>query len=347
MKKIVFFVVGILLLVAVPATVYFVGRKQDIRSRAAPATTISFNPTSVTKAVDEQFTVNVNVNTETNSITAIKVAVVFDSTKLEATSITNGALAPKITASGVVSPGAASITVAAASTTEPITGAGTVAIIRFKGKSPTTTPVIIKFDATTFASGLAESTNVITTMGTASISITGSAIEETPTPTLIPTITGAASLSPTPTPPTEQTYETTLFIDNNPDTDDPAAPAFYGTAKPGSTLRIYITPEPGTKGKALVGEDGKWWFIQDEILPEGNYTASVTLDDDLTEVATLKFFVSATGERQEGWSSGGIGGVSDEVPVTGAMENTIILLVVGVSCILISGILYTKAKLPV
>jgi len=346
MKKIVFFVVGILLLVAVPLTVYFVGQQQDIRSRAAPATAISFNPTTITKAVDEQFTVNVNVNTGTNSITAIKIAVVFDSTKLEATSITNGALAPKITASGVVSPGAASITVAAASTTEPISGTGTVAIIHFKGKEPTSTPVTLTFDTTTFASGLQESTNVITTMGTASISITSSGVEETPTPTLMPTMTIAAGISGTPTPTIEQTVATTITIDNNPDTGDPAAPLFYGKAPPGSTIRIYITPAPGTKGKAIVGDDGNWWFVQDEVLPEENYTASVTLNDDPTEIVALKFSILPSGARQEGWSDG-IGGVSDEVPVTGAIENTLILLIIGASCIFVSGILYTKAIKPV
>lgn len=205
MKKIVFFVVGLLLLTAVPVTVYIVSQQQDIRSRAAPATTLSFNPTTITKPVDEQFTVNVDINTGTNSVTAIKVVVTFDSTKLEATSITNGALAPKITASGTVAAGTASITVAASSTTAPIQGTGTVAIIRFKGKTATTTPVQLKFDTATFASGLAESTNVITTMGTATVIISGTTTGASPTVTPTASASNAAGANaalPTTTPTT-------------------------------------------------------------------------------------------------------------------------------------------------
>ncbi|MFZ2025431.1 MAG: cohesin domain-containing protein [Microgenomates group bacterium] len=195
MKKIVFLVVGLLLLIAVPATVYFVGEQQDIRSRAAPATSLSFNPTTVTKPQDEQFTVNVDINTGTNNVTAVKVVVTFDSTKLEATSITNGAFAPKITASGIVASGNASITVAANSTTSPMNGTGTIAIIRFKGKTGTTTPVQLKFDTNTFASGLTESTNVITTMGTASVNISGSSASAAATTTIAPTPTQTTLLS--------------------------------------------------------------------------------------------------------------------------------------------------------
>ena len=214
MKKIVFFVVGFILLITIPAIVYFVGQSQDIRSKAAPATTLLFSPTTVTKPVDEQFTVNVDMNTGTNNVTAVKVVVTFDSTKLEATSITNGAFAPKITASGVVAAGTASITVAANNTTAPMQGTGTIAIVRFKGKAATTAPVQLKFDTTTFGSGLTESTNVITTLGTASVNITASTsnvaeanaasqesiIVTTDTAAVLPTATPITKLTPTPTP---------------------------------------------------------------------------------------------------------------------------------------------------
>ncbi len=262
MKKIVLLIVGILLLVAVPASVYLVGRQQDIRSRAAPATALSFNPTTITKPVDEQFAVNVDINTGTNNVTAVKVVVTFDSTKLEATSITNGALAPKITASGIVGAGTASITVAANSTTSPITGTGTIAVIRFKGKTGTTAPVQLKFDTTTFASGLAESTNVITTMGTASVNILGTSTTTTTT-TVMPTPTQAALLSAV-TP-----------------TETPAEPT--------------VTPETEATDSALITTDG-------------------------------------------------MGGGSDEVPVTGSTETTVALLIAGICCIAVSGVVYAKAK---
>jgi len=272
MKKIVFLVVGLLLLVTIPAIVYFAGLQQDIRSRAAPASTISFNPTTITKPVDEQFTVNIDINTGTNSVTAVKVVVLFDSTKLEATSITNGAFAPKITASGVVAAGNASITVAANSTTSPMQGTGTVAIIRFKGKAATTTPIKLEFDPTTFASGLTESTNVITTKGTASVIITGT------------TAAANTAISPTATP----------------------------TASNAASQKLTsITPTPTTAS----------------VIPQDTPTPTASNAANATNSAALT-----------------AGDTSDHVPVTGAVENTISLLVVGISCILFSGFLYAKAK---
>lgn len=209
MKKIVFVVVAAILLITAPVIVYFVGNQQDIRSRAAPATTLSFSPSTISAAVDSQFTLNVAINTGTNSVTAVKLVITFDSTKLEATSITNGEFAPKITASGVVSSGTASITVAADSTVNPIKGTGTIAVLRMKGKAGTTTPVTVKFDASSFASGLSESTNVLTTTGVASVSITGSTVVPTPTPTTANSsntlITPTPTAIPTPTPTEEAT----------------------------------------------------------------------------------------------------------------------------------------------
>lgn len=269
MKKVVFLVIGVLLLVTIPAIVYFIGQGQDIRSRAAPASTLSFNPTTISKGIDEQFSVNVDINTGTNNVTAVKVVVLFDSTKLEATSITNGAFAPKITASGVVAAGNATITVAANSTTSPMQGTGTVAIIRFKGKAATTTPVKLEFDPTTFASGLTESTNVITTMGTASVTIAGAAAAAANTATISPTAT-----------PTKATTSASNI----------ASP----------------TPTPTTV--PVISEDTP--------TPTKSATDSAALITD----------------------------TSDHVPVTGAVENTIALLIAGIGCILVSGLIFVKAK---
>ncbi|MFH0749625.1 MAG: cohesin domain-containing protein [Candidatus Gottesmanbacteria bacterium] len=193
MKKIILFVGALLLLIAVPVTVYFVGSQQEIRSKAAPATKLSFTPATITKLPDEQFSINVQIDTGENSVAAAKLSISFDATKLEAMSITNGPLAPKISASGVVSSGIATITVSAESTAKPIKGTGIIAVLRMRGKEQTITPAIIKFDQTTFVSGLGESQiNVLTTIGVASITITGSS-------QVVATLSPTPAASPTPT----------------------------------------------------------------------------------------------------------------------------------------------------
>jgi|GEM_PF-6329942 len=313
MKKIVFFVIGILLLLTIPAVVYFMGQQQDIRSKAAPATSLSFNPTTLTKLVDEQFTMNVNMNTGTNAITAVKVVVTFDSTKLEATSITNGAFAPKITASGVVTAGTASITVAANNTTSPMQGTGTIAVIRFKGKAATTTPVQLKFDTTTFASGLAETTNAITTLGTASITIKGSGTTEDTASAI------GKSDVPTPTPVPAYTCNNTI---NPPKT----CPDGY----------VCITESN------LKGSEG---ICQIDTTPTATSTMKVTPTP--TDVAVIPEDPTPTDIDGALLTTEGIGGGSDEVPVTGSTENTIALLIAGIGCVIFSGLLYSKAKQPI
>ena len=308
MKKIVFFVVGFILLITIPAIVYFVGQQQDIRSKAAPATTLLFSPTTVTKPVDEQFSVNVDMNTGTNNVTAVKVVVTFDSTKLEATSITNGAFAPKITASGVVAAGTASITVAANNTTDPMQGTGTIAIIRFKGKAATTTPIQLKFDTTTFGSGLTETTNVITTMGTASVTIKGSGTTEN----IVATMEKSDVPTPTPTP---------AYTCNNTINPPRTCPSGYECISQSNikgadgVCKISITPTATNAASPTPT------------------TASVIPEDPTpTEIDTESALLATDG----------VGGGSDEVPVTGSTENTIALLVIAASCMVVSGIIFTK-----
>ena len=308
MKKIVFIVVGLLLLVTIPAIVYFMGQQQDIRSRAAPATTLLFSPTTVTKPVDEQFSVNVDMNTGTNNVTAVKVVVTFDSTKLEAMSITNGAFAPKITASGVVAAGTASITVAANNTTDPMQGTGTIAIIRFKGKAATTTPVQLKFDTTTFGSGLTESANVITTLGTASVTIKGTGTTENIVATM------EKSDVPTPTP---------AYTCNNTINPPKTCPDGY----------VCITQSN------LKGSEG---ICQINTTPTATPTMKVTPTP--TGVAVIPEDPTPTDIDSGLLTTDGVGGGSDEVPVTGSTENTIALLIAGIGCVVFSGLLYSKAK---
>ncbi len=206
----------LLLLIAVPVTVYFVGTQQELRSKAAPATTLTFSPASISKAVDEQFSVNIQIDTGANSVTAVKLAIAFDATKLEAMSITNGAFAPKISASGTVAPGTATITVAAASTAQPIKGNGTIAILRMRGKAGTGSPISMTFGSTTFVSSLNETTNALTTTQPAVITIIG----ETSLPiiTLTPTPTQAQFVTPVPTEiitPTLEPEATTAALEEN------------------------------------------------------------------------------------------------------------------------------------
>ncbi len=355
MKKIVFILIAILLLVAVPVTVFFIGKNQELRSKAAPATRLTFSPSSVTKTAGEQFSLNIDIDTGENNVAVAQLHITYDATKLEALSITNGPKAPNIVASGTVGNGTATISVAATSTTNPIQGIGTIAILRFKGITQTTTPSLVKFDTTTFVSGIGEQNpNVLTSTGQASVTISGGASQQsstipTPTPTLnlsptptLPTVTPTLNLTPTPTTSLEDdTGEATgsaLTIDIEKDKNDlsPQQPVISGVAPPGSTLTIVIQSDPIT-AVVTADENGNWRYIPDSALESGDHSITVTVQapDGSTYSESDAFTVIA----------GGIGGgAEDGMPVSGSTTPTLLLLIAAVISMFFGNILRRIAQ---
>ena len=62
-------IVGILLiLLAVPLTVFLVMQQQDIRQRAAPATTLTLSPPTLTVSVNQTFSLDVMIDKETGVV---------------------------------------------------------------------------------------------------------------------------------------------------------------------------------------------------------------------------------------------------------------------------------------
>ena len=335
MKKVIFIIVSLLLLITIPVVVYFVGQQQDIRSKAAPATSLQFNPQTMTEQIGDSFPVNIQINTGTNSIASIKIQLTFDSSILEAESITNGTLAPNITASGIVAPGSASITVSAASTTSPITGSGTVAVVRFKAKTATTVPTSVKFDSTTYASAFNETQNAIVSTVPASItilsavtSINSASSAQTGTTSLTPTATPTTALTSTSATSSATTSALnvatsaiTITLPQDGQMDVPThVPTIGGTAPVGSTITIIIDP-PHSVGTVVTDQTGNWLYVSD-LLATGKHslTATAVATDGSTTVASIKFGV--LGNTDEGTASG-IGGA---MPQTGTTETTLLLL---------------------
>ncbi|MEK7141932.1 MAG: cohesin domain-containing protein, partial [Patescibacteria group bacterium] len=173
MKKLIQLAMGILLLVALPITIFVAGQRQEIRKKAAPATTMAVAPASLSKKAGDVFTMEITIDTGENQVVAAELHITFDQTKLEAQTITNGSLFPNILASGTVEPGGASITVGAADAKQPVRGTGTVATVKFLAKEKTDSPSSIKLGSNSFVGGLGEgATNVLAGTTPASVTIT-------------------------------------------------------------------------------------------------------------------------------------------------------------------------------
>src|SRR3989337_1165288 len=82
-KKLILFGLAVILLIAIPLTVYLVGKQQELKSRAAPSTTLSFQPSSATVAVGQDVTFDIIINPNSNFVSFVHLVISYDPTKLE------------------------------------------------------------------------------------------------------------------------------------------------------------------------------------------------------------------------------------------------------------------------
>lgn len=328
MKRIVIIVVSLILLLAIPASVFLTMRTQELRKRAAPATTLTLTPTTITKGVGEEFTLEARMNTGDNQIVAVELNLTFDPTKLQADWIHNGTMFPNILSSGTVGNGTVSIALGATNTTTPITGTGTVATIKFKTLAATTAPVAVRFAADTFVGALNEgSTNALTSSVPATITITGSGAGVTPTTTITAATTPSVTLTPTLTPTlgaSDSASPSAVTIESPSKNErvETLHPTIVGTAPPGAVVTVTVYSDPITV-TVTADANGDWSYTLAEPLASGPHTIVVAAQDASTgqsHTATLAFVVATDGDN---------GASGSATPVAGAIENTIALLALG------------------
>jgi hypothetical protein len=329
MKRIVIIVVSLILLLAIPASVFLTMRTQELRKKAAPATTLTLTPTTITKGVGEEFTLEARMNTGDNQIVAVELNLTFDPTKLQADWIHNGTMFPNILSSGTVGNGTVSIALGATNTTTPITGTGTVATIKFKTLAPTTAPIAVRFAADTFVGALNEgSTNALTSSVPATITITGGgSTGVTPTTTITAATTPTVTLTPTLTPTlgaSDSASPSAVSIESPSRNErvETLQPTIIGKAPPGSVVTVTVYSDPITV-TVTADANGDWSYTLTEPLASGPHTIVVAAQDAETgqsHTATLAFVVATDGDN---------GASGSATPVAGAVENTIALLALG------------------
>lgn len=353
MKKVLLYIFIGLLLLAIPAGVFFIGQQRDIRIRAAPATTLTLTPAVQTVSVGAtNIKLNVDIDPGANQAVSANIYITYDPTKLEAKTITNGPSAPRVLNSGVIENGTASIKVGAAGNTQPITTRGTIAVITLRPIAATGnfTPTVVQFASNTFVGGLNEPTaNVLVGTTPAKITITGEATNTpaenfasgsaTITPSLTPTATPTAILTPTLTPTlaasesAESSASATalqiLAPEENADVTT-SQPVISGKAPPGSTVTIVIHSDAGITVTVTADTNGNWVYTPTTPLDPGLHSVVASAQDatGTTQTSTTTFVVAA---------GGGAAAPESAVPISGSVETTILLLGLGV-LLLASGV---------
>ncbi len=324
MKKIALGVGIFLILLAVPLTVFLIKQQQDIRQRAAPATTLALSPPQLTVTPNQTFSLDVVVDTGSNQITGAQIKVVFDPDKLEAQSIQKGSFLPNIQVAGEVAPGSASIVLGAPST-QPGSGTGKLATITFKALVVSDAPVTVRFaEGETAAVALQEQNNVLISGTPSLITISGSGTGGTTVvaATTTPTVRPSATATPAPTASVSAAVKTKITsptegaVTGN-------KPTITGTTFNSGTVTITISGTNPITTVVTANASGSWSYTPTTTLEPGSHTITVTAQDKATsavETAVRTFTVSGTGGTQVSTTSG--------IPVAGSVTTTYALIAI-------------------
>lgn len=203
-KKIVLIVIGTLILIAgVAVGVFLVSKNQDIREKAAPATTVYIQPSTQNKNPSDTFTFSVNMDTGVNQITGVDIRLNYNPDLIEVTSIQKGSgisvFDGTINNTFNNTTGKILYAVYTANRTNAITGLS-IGVLTVNGniKSTASGTATFSFDPATLIYGVDESQNVIIGMTPGSIVIAAGG-GATATPTATPTQAPGSTPTPTPT----------------------------------------------------------------------------------------------------------------------------------------------------
>ena len=147
-----FFILGnlFLILLAIPITLFFIGKQQETRSRAAASTVLYFNPSAPnTTTACTNFTADVMVDPGQNVVSIVDMYLTYDASKISITGITPSSEFSTIVREASLSSGAANISVSVGNdTAKAVRTVTKVATITFKPISATTGTTPVTFDST-------------------------------------------------------------------------------------------------------------------------------------------------------------------------------------------------------
>lgn len=216
-KKVLLFGFIAVMLVGIPLALYGLSTQQVTQQQAEKATSLSFTPESsdgepIKKALNEEFTLDVQVDPGTNLVSFLKLEIEYDDTKLATSEAddafkVNEAAFPVTLEGPVFTPGKIQVTLSVGSDpTKAIQQITEAVTFKLKGIANTDEiPTNVTFGNTTevlsIGSNDQASENVLLNVEPAIILLGESDSTTTPSPTIQPTLTAVPTNEPNPTSP--------------------------------------------------------------------------------------------------------------------------------------------------
>ncbi len=191
----------LVLVSAIPLFIFISKQRQELRQKAAPATSLTVKPATETVKIGDTFVKTIDIDTGANVVSAAKVEVSFDKTKLKATKIEAGTFITEILGEGTITEDKASITLGSGAGKQKA-GSGPLVKVTFEALAVGEN-IRMTLGPATKVAGIDETTDVLTTKGVyGAVTVTSDTLELTPTPTPEggETPTEAPTLAPTATP---------------------------------------------------------------------------------------------------------------------------------------------------
>ncbi len=322
MKKALIIITILLVLTAIPVTIFLVKQQQDIRQRAAPATDMYFEPNQTAANVGQTFTLDVKMNTGQNYVAAAQVDITVDPLYLEIVSLQqSGTFLPRVLQDPLVTGGAASIALGYQSG-EGLPGgangqAQKIAVLTLRALTPTTESVKVRFASTSRVSGGTltpgditdpdKGQNVLISTSESQITITSGAggspqpsatpgTGATPTPAATPRPspsatpgTGGGTASPTPRPSpssSPSTKKTAITTPANGSTTTNSRPTISGTSFANAVVILSVNSGQTNVITTTINANtqGAWSYTPTNNLANGSYSITVTATDSATNI---------------------------------------------------------------
>lgn len=340
-KKIFILISILLILVTIPAIVYFSKKGTEMRSKAAPNTSLTLTSSNPAPAINEEFVVHVDINTGDNLVNSVSIDVRYDPAVLTAEKIDPGTFLtdPLFTdnpQSSVGTAGRVKQTYYVQGTASFKTGSGTVANITFKAKAGGSSSVWLNRE-NTLVFGQPDNNDVLSVPATSTepmspvtITVSGGSTTVTPIPTITSTPNPLLTITPMPdliaTPSAMSSASATTSADLVVSVPGEGAvitetkPTIQGKGTPGSIITIIIHSGDPITATATVSADGTWSYTPTSVLADGSHTVTATQQtpNGSTQTTTQNFMVQA-----------------NPVPISGSADVTMLILLIGGGLVLL------------
>jgi hypothetical protein len=367
----------IVILIAIPFSIYIAQKRQSLKSKADASTTLSFDPTSATVEIGDTVSLDIYLDPKTgttgylpNQVSFAKFTIKYDSLKFATSS---GSLTVNTDISNTLTtlvegptyePGKVSISLSiGADPTKVVTTKTKIATLQLRAVDAITpTAENITFDSDPYtqvlsiASSDETSENVLSTTVPATVTVSSGTVVPTPTgitTTLAPTPTGTSTSSGI------APVCTSLNVDRSTEGTAPYSLTFTATGNDSdSTIKeasfnfgdgpIHAVTSGGGIGTRSLNAQ-----ISHTYENAGTYTAFVTIIDSNNNSSSQQSSCTKTinVENQQGGSDSGSGGTPDSgsniqplptqivLPPTGPGDKIIGIGVIGIMFTLIGGVL--------